>query len=41
MIKNQRCDIKRRKLIEHGKRLGIDEIIKQNRSINNDLKSQI
>ena len=30
MIKSQRSDIERNKLIKDGKRMGIDEIIKQN-----------
>ena len=30
MMKSQRSNIERKKLIEDGKRIGIDEIIKQN-----------
>ena len=30
MIKSQKSDIERKKLIKNGKRMGIDEIIKQN-----------
>ena len=40
MIKSQRSDIKRNKLIDDGKRIIIDEISRQNERINNNLKSQ-
>ena len=30
MINSQKSDIERKKLIKNGKRMGIDEIIKQN-----------
>ena len=40
MIKSQRSDIKRNKLIDDGKRIIIDEISTQNERINNNLKSQ-
>ena len=38
-MKSQRSDIERKKLIEDGKRIGTDEIIKQ--KTNNNLKSQV
>ena len=38
-MKSQRSDIERKKLIEDGKRIGTDEIIKQKTS--NNLKSQV
>ena len=38
---SQRSDIGRNKQIEDGKRIGIDEIIKQNEKLNNNLKSQV
>ena len=41
MMKSQRSNIERNKLIEDDKRIGIDEIIKQNERINNNLKSQV
>ena len=41
MMKSQRSDTKKTNLIEEGKTIGIDEIIKQNEIINNSLKSQI
>ena len=41
MMKSQRSNIERNKLIEDGKRIGIDEIIKQNERIINNLKSQV
>ena len=41
MTKSQRSDTKKTNLIEEGKAIGIDEIIKQNEIINNSLKSQI
>ena len=40
-MKSQRSNIEKNKLIEDGKRIGIDEIIKQNKRINNNLKSQV
>ena len=41
MIKSQRIYIEKNKLIEDGNRMGIDEIIRQNEGINNNLKSQL
>ena len=37
-MKSQGSDTKRNKLIEKGKRMGVDEIIKQNGTINNNLE---
>ena len=34
-----RSDIERNKLTEYGKKMGIDEIIKENERIDNNLKS--
>ena len=34
-------DIERSKIIEDGKRTGIDELIKENEIINNNLKSHV
>ena len=41
MLKKQRSNIERNKFIEDTKRIGIDEIIKQNERINNNLKFQV
>ena len=41
MKKSQRSIIERSKLIEDGKKIDIEEIIKQNERINNNLKSQV
>ena len=41
MIKSQRIYIEKNKLIEDGNRMGIDEIIRQNQGINNNLKFQL
>ena len=41
MMKSQRSDIDRHILIADGKRKGIDEIIRQNERINNNLKFQV
>ena len=41
MRKSQRSNIERNKLIEDGHRIGIDEIIRQNEKIDNNLKSQV
>ena len=41
MMKSQRSNIEKNKLIEDGKRIGIDEIIKQNERTNHNLKSQV
>ena len=41
MMKSQRSNVEKNKLIEGGKRMSIDEIIKQNERINNNLKSQV
>ena len=38
---SQQGDIEQYRLIEHGKRIKIDKVIKQNERINNDLKSQV
>ena len=40
-MKSQRSGIEENKLIEDGKRISIDKIIKQNERINNNLKSQV
>ena len=42
MMKSQSSDIERNnKLIENGKRMGTGETVKQNKSINNNSKSQV
>ena len=41
MKKSQRSIIERSKLIEYGKKIDIEEIIKQNERINNNLKAQV
>ena len=41
MMDSQRSDTEKNNLIEGGKKLGIDEVIKHNENINNSLKSQI
>ena len=41
MINKQRSDTEKTNLIEKGKKIGIDEIIKFNETINNSLKSKI
>ena len=41
MMDSQRGDTEKNNLIEKGKKLGIDEVIKHNENINNSLKSQI
>ena len=41
MMDSQRSDTEKNNLIEEGKKLGIDEVIKHNENINNSLKSQI
>ena len=41
MMKSQRSDIVSNKLIDDGKVIDIDEIIRQNERINNNLKSQV
>ena len=41
MMKSQRSDIGSNKLIDDGKVIDIDEIIRQNERINNNLKSQV
>ena len=41
VIKSQGSDTEKVNLIEEGKKIGIDEIIKRNEVINNSLKSQI
>ena len=40
MIYSQRSDTEKKYLIEEGKKIGIDEIIKHNKIINNSLKSK-
>ena len=40
MIKSQKNYIKRNKIIKDGKRIGTEEIFRQNERINNKLKSQ-
>ena len=40
-MKSQRSDTEKYNLIEEGKRIGIDKIIKHNEIINNNLKSQL
>ena len=37
MMKSQRIDAKKKKLIEEGKKIGIDEVIKRNEIINDSL----
>ena len=41
MMNSQRSDTEKINLIEEGKKIGIDEIIKHNETINNSLKSKI
>ena len=41
MMKSQRSDTEKINLIEEGKKIGIDEVIKCNEIINNSLKSRI
>ena len=41
MMKSQKSNLEGNKLIEDGKRRDIDEIIRQNEIINNDLKSKV
>ena len=41
MLKSQRSDIEKNKLVGGGKKIGIDDIIRQNDRINNNLKSQV
>ena len=41
MMKSQRTDTEKSNLIEEGKKIGLDEIIKHNEIIINSLKSQI
>ena len=41
MMNSQRNDIEKNYLIEEGKKVGIDEVIKHNKFINNSLKSKI
>ena len=40
IMKSQRSNIERNKLIENGKRMGIDKIIRQTERINNNFESQ-
>ena len=40
-MKIQRGDIEKYKLIEHGKRMKTEEIIKENENIKNNLKYQL
>ena len=41
MMNSQRSDTEKINLIEQGKKIGIDEVIKQNELINKSLKCQI
>ena len=41
MMDSQRSDTEKNNVIEEGKKLGIDEVIKHNENINNSLKSQL
>ena len=41
MMKTQRSDTEKNYLIEEGKKIGIDEVIKCNEFINNSLKTKI
>ena len=41
MMNSQRSDTEKINLIENGKKIGIDEIIKHSEIINNSLKSKI
>ena len=41
MMKSQRSNKERNRLIEDRKRIGTDEIVNQNERINNNLKSQV
>ena len=41
MMNSQRSDTEKNNLIEEGKKIGINEIIKHNEIINNSLKPQI
>ena len=41
MMNSQRSDTENINLIAEGKKIGIDEVIKQNEDINKSLKSQI
>ena len=41
MMKSQRSYIEKNKLIEDGNKMGIDEIIRKNEGINNNLKFQL
>ena len=41
MMNSERGDTEKINLIEEGKKLGIDEVIKHNEIINTSLKSQI
>ena len=41
MVNSQRINTKKKNLIEEGKKIGIDEVIKHNKIINNNLKSKM
>ena len=41
MMNSQRSDVGKNKLIEEGKKLGINKVIKRNEIINNNLKPSI
>ena len=41
MMNSQRSDTEKSNLIEEGKEIGMDEVIKRNKIINNSSKSQI
>ena len=38
MMNSQRSDVEKISLIEEGKKIGVNEVIKRNEIINNDLK---
>ena len=41
MMNSQRSDVKKITLIEEGKKIGINKVIKRNEVVNNSLKPQI
>ena len=41
MMNSQRCDTEKISLIEEGKKIGIDEVVKRNEIINDSLKIKI
>ena len=40
-MKSQRSNTEKNDLIEEGKKIGVDEVIKRNEIVNDSLKSQI